>query len=150
MAARNKARKRAFQILFEADQRGSTVRTVLADWIRLARTDDRQPPVSEYTMQLVEGYAQHIERIDELIATYAVGWTLDRMPVVDRNILRLGAYELVWEDATPDAVVIDEAVQLAKEFSTDDSPAFVNGLLGRIKELKPSLRREQEPREHQA
>lgn len=101
MAARNKARKRAFQILFEADQRGSAVQTVLADWIRLARTDDRQPPVSEYTMQLVEGYAQHIERIDELIATYAVGWTLDRMPVVDRNILRLGAYELVWEDATP-------------------------------------------------
>ncbi|AGP53658.1 transcription antitermination factor NusB [Streptomyces rapamycinicus] len=150
MAARNKARKRAFQILFEADQRGSTVQTVLADWIRLARTDDRQPPVSEYTMQLVEGYAQHIDRIDELIATYSVGWTLDRMPVVDRNILRLGAYELVWEDATPDAVVIDEAVQLAKEFSTDDSPAFVNGLLGRIKELKPSLRREQEPREHQA
>ncbi|GAA2345725.1 transcription antitermination factor NusB [Streptomyces sparsogenes] len=143
MAARNKARKRAFQILFEADQRGSSVQTVLADWIRLARTDDRQPPVSEYTMQLVEGYAQYTDRIDELISTYAVGWTLDRMPVVDRNILRLGAYELVWEDDTPDAVVIDEAVQLAKEFSTDDSPAFVNGLLGRFKELKPSLRREQ-------
>ncbi|MEU1789392.1 transcription antitermination factor NusB [Streptomyces sparsogenes] len=143
MAARNKARKRAFQILFEADQRGSSVQTVLADWIRLARTDDRQPPVSEYTMQLVEGYAQYTDRIDELISTYAVGWTLDRMPVVDRNILRLSAYELVWEDDTPDAVVIDEAVQLAKEFSTDDSPAFVNGLLGRFKELKPSLRREQ-------
>ncbi|MFE5164358.1 transcription antitermination factor NusB [Streptomyces sp. NPDC056697] len=150
MAARNKARKRAFQILFEADQRGTTVQIVLADWIRLARTDDRQPPVSEYTMQLVEGYAQHVDRIDELIATYAVGWTLDRMPVVDRNILRLGAYELVWEDETPDAVVIDEAVQLAKEFSTDDSPAFVNGLLGRIKELKPSLRRDQEHPEHRA
>ncbi|MFF6846989.1 transcription antitermination factor NusB [Streptomyces antimycoticus] len=150
MAARNKARKRAFQILFEADQRGTTVQIVLADWIRLARTDDRQPPVSEYTMQLVEGYARHIDRIDELIATYAVGWTLDRMPVVDRNILRLGAYELVWEDETPDAVVIDEAVQLAKEFSTDDSPAFVNGLLGRIKELKPSLRRGQEHPEHRA
>ncbi|MEV5777928.1 transcription antitermination factor NusB [Streptomyces antimycoticus] len=150
MAARNKARKRAFQILFEADQRGTTVQIVLADWIRLARTDGRQPPVSEYTMQLVEGYAQHIDRIDELIATYAVGWTLDRMPVVDRNILRLGAYELVWEDETPDAVVIDEAVQLAKEFSTDDSPAFVNGLLGRIKELKPSLRRDQEHPEHRA
>ncbi|MEU7243051.1 transcription antitermination factor NusB [Streptomyces sparsogenes] len=146
MAARNKARKRAFQILFEADQRGSSVQTVLADWIRLARTDDRQPPVSEYTMQLVEGYAQYTDRIDELISTYAVGWTLDRMPVVDRNILRLGAYELVWEDDTPDAVVIDEAVQLAKEFSTDDSPAFVNGLLGRFKELKPSLRREQSGR----
>ncbi|MGN9793827.1 transcription antitermination factor NusB [Streptomyces sp. OZ13] len=142
MAARNKARKRAFQILFEADQRGATVHTVLADWVRHARTDERQPPVAEYTMDLVEGYAEHADRIDELIATYAVGWTLDRMPVVDRNILRLGAYELVWKDETPDAVVIDEAVQLAKEFSTDESPAFVNGLLGRFKDLKPSLRRD--------
>ncbi|MGW8995689.1 transcription antitermination factor NusB [Streptomyces zhihengii] len=142
MAARNKARKRAFQILFEADQRGASVQTVLADWVRHARSDDRQPPVAEYTMDLVEGYAVHADRIDELIATYAVGWTLDRMPVVDRNILRLGAYELVWVDETPDAVVIDEAVQLAKEFSTDDSPSFVNGLLGRFKDLKPSLRRD--------
>ncbi|MEU9195944.1 transcription antitermination factor NusB [Streptomyces hundungensis] len=142
MAARNKARKRAFQILFEADQRGESVQTVLADWVRHSRSDDRQPPVTEYTMQLVEGYAGHVDRIDDLISTYAVGWTLDRMPVVDRNILRLGAYELVWEDETPDAVVIDEAVQLAKEFSTDDSPAFVNGLLARFKELKPSLRRD--------
>ncbi|MEV6316835.1 transcription antitermination factor NusB [Streptomyces sp. NPDC051776] len=141
MAARNRARKRAFQILFESDQRGVAVKTVLADWLRLARTDDRQPPVGEYTMQLVEGYEARAERIDELIATYAVGWTIDRMPVVDRNILRLGAYELIWEDDVPDAVVIDEAVQLAKEFSTDESPAFVNGLLGRLKDLKPSLRR---------
>ncbi|MEV0601706.1 transcription antitermination factor NusB [Streptomyces sp. NPDC050315] len=141
MAARNKARKRAFQILFEADQRGADVQTVLADWMRHARTDTRQPPVNEYTLELVEGYADHVERIDELIATYAVGWTLDRMPVVDRNILRLGAYELIWVDETPDAVVIDEAVQLAKEFSTDDSPSFVNGMLGRLKDLKPSLRR---------
>ncbi|MCT9092069.1 transcription antitermination factor NusB [Streptomyces sp. ASQP_92] len=142
MAARNKARKRAFQILFEADQRGESVQTVLADWVRHSRSDDRQPPVTEYTMQLVEGYAGYVDRIDDLISTYAVGWTLDRMPVVDRNILRLGAYELVWEDETPDAVVIDEAVQLAKEFSTDDSPAFVNGLLARFKDLKPSLRRD--------
>ncbi|MFI1101535.1 MULTISPECIES: transcription antitermination factor NusB [Streptomyces] len=142
MAARNKARKRAFQILFEADQRGESVQTVLADWVRHSRSDDRQPPVNEYTMQLVEGYAQYVARIDDLISTYSVDWTLDRMPVVDRNILRLGTYELVWEDETPDAVVIDEAVQLAKEFSTDDSPAFVNGLLARFKELKPSLRRD--------
>jgi N utilization substance protein B len=141
VAARNKARKRAFQILFEADQRGSSVQTVLADWLRHARTDERQPPVGEYTMQLVEGYAEHADRIDELISTYSVGWTLDRMPVVDRNILRLGAHELIWEDEVPDAVVIDEAVQLAKEFSTDESPSFVNGLLGRLKDLKPSLRR---------
>ncbi|MCP9988755.1 MULTISPECIES: transcription antitermination factor NusB [Streptomyces] len=142
MAARNKARKRAFQILFEADQRGVPVQQVLADWIGHARSDDRQPPVNEYTMELVEGYAQYARRIDELISTYAVGWTLDRMPVVDRNILRLGAYELVWVDATPDPVAIDEAVQLAKEFSTDDSPSFVNGLLARFKDLKPGLRRD--------
>ncbi|MGW1495559.1 transcription antitermination factor NusB [Streptomyces sp. NPDC002402] len=142
MAARNKARKRAFQILFEADQRGASVSTVLADWIRHSRSDDRQPPVGEYTMELVEGYAQHADRIDDLIATYSVGWTLDRMPVVDRNIIRLGAYELVWVDETPDAVAIDEAVQLAKEFSTDESPSFVNGMLGRFKDLKPSLRRD--------
>ncbi|AWK09446.1 transcription antitermination factor NusB [Streptomyces spongiicola] len=140
MAARNKARKRAFQILFEADQRGASVQEVLADWIRHSRSDDRQPPVSEYTMELVEGYAEHSDRIDALIGTHAVGWTLDRMPVVDRNIVRLAAYELVWVDGTPDAVVIDEAVRLAKEFSTDDSPSFVNGLLGRFKDLKPTLR----------
>ncbi|QKW05488.1 transcription antitermination factor NusB [Streptomyces sp. NA04227] len=144
MAARNTARKRAFQILFESDQREADVLTVLADWVRHARTDTRQPPVSEYTMELVEGYAKRAVRIDELIGQYAVGWTLDRMPVVDRNILRIGAYELIWVDGTPDAVVLDEAVQLAKEFSTDDSPSFVNGLLGRLKELKPSLRRNDE------
>jgi len=143
VAARNTARKRAFQILFEADQRGTGVLTVLADWVRHSRTDTRQPPVSEYTMQLVEGYAEKAARIDELISQYAVDWTLDRMPVVDRNLLRLGAYELIWEDATPDAVVLDEAVQLAKEFSTDESPSFVNGLLGRLKDLKPSLRRDE-------
>ncbi|AWL37351.1 MULTISPECIES: transcription antitermination factor NusB [Streptomyces] len=142
MAARNKARKRAFQILFEADQRGESVQTVLADWVRLSRTDDRQPPVGEFTMELVEGYARYADRIDDLIVTYAVDWEIDRMPVVDRSILRLGAYELIWMDSTPDAVVIDEAVQLAKEFSTDDSPAFVNGLLARFKDLKANLRRE--------
>ena len=141
MAARNKARKRAFQILFEAEQRGAAPTTVMADWIRLARTDDRQPPVTEYTRQLVEGYAEHARRIDELLAGYSVGWTLDRMPVVDRNVLRLGTYELLWEDDVPDAVVLDEAVQLAKEFSTDESPSFVNGLLGRLMELKPTLKR---------
>jgi N utilization substance protein B len=141
VAARNKARKRAFQILFEAEQRGTSPMAVVADWIRLARTDDRQPPVTEYTMQLVEGYAAHAERIDELLSGYSVGWTLDRMPAVDRNVLRLGAYELIWEDDVPDAVVLDEAVQLAKEFSTDESPSFVNGLLGRLRELKPTLGR---------
>lgn len=142
MAARSNARKRAFQILFEADQRGASAQQVLADWVRHARSDDRQPAVSEFTMQLVEGYADHANRIDELISTYAVDWDLDRMPVADRNIVRLGAYELIWLDETPDAVAIDEAVQLAKEFSTDESPTFVNGLLARFKDLKPRLRRD--------
>ncbi|WP_030745515.1 transcription antitermination factor NusB [Streptomyces griseus] len=142
MAARSKARRRAFQILFEADQRGTSVQEVLADQIRLHRADAQQPPVGDFTMQLVEGYAGYVARIDELIATYAVDWELDRMPAADRNIVRLAAYELIWEDGTPDAVAIDEAVQLAKEFSTDDSPAFVNGLLGRFKDLKPRLRRD--------
>ncbi|MET7640575.1 transcription antitermination factor NusB [Streptomyces sp. NPDC005438] len=142
MAARNKARKRAFQILFEADQREAPVATVMAEWIQRAHAGDgREPPVSEYTMQLVEGYAQHAQRIDELLATYSVDWPLDRMPDVDRNLLRLGAYELIWEDDVPDAVVIDEAVQLTQEFSTDDSPPFVNGLLSRLKSLKPTLHR---------
>ena len=141
MAARNKARKRAFQILFEADHRDTGPQTVLADWLARRREDERQPPVGEYTMQLVEGCVRHAARIDELIAAYAIGWTLDRMPVVDRNVLRLGIYELLWEDTVPDAVVLDEAVELAKEFSTDDSPAFVNGLLGRLKDHKPALRR---------
>lgn len=139
MAARSKARKRAFQIIFEADQRGATVTEVLADWLRHAKTDSRQPPVSDYAMDLVEGYAQNAARIDELISTYSVGWTLDRMPVVDRCILRLAAYELLWSEDVPEAVVMDEAVQIAKEFSTDESPSFINGLLGRLKDLKPTL-----------
>ncbi|MET3985075.1 transcription antitermination factor NusB [Streptomyces sp. PvR034] len=145
MGARSNARKRAFQILFEADQRGVPVREVLADWVRHSRndTEGRQPAVSEFTMNLVEGYADKVDRIDDLIVTYAVDWDLDRMPVADRNIVRLGAYELIWVDETPDAVAIDEAVQLAKEFSTDESPNFVNGLLARFKDLKPKLRRDE-------
>lgn len=141
MSARSKARKRAFQIIFEADQRNAPVMSVLDDWLRHARNDPRQPPVNEYAVQLIEGYSGNSERIDELISTYAVGWTLDRMPVVDRCILRLGAYELIWSEDTPEAVVIDEAVQLAREFSTDESPPFINGLLARLKDLKPTLRR---------
>ncbi|MGW6913674.1 transcription antitermination factor NusB [Kitasatospora sp. NPDC054939] len=143
-AARSKARTRAFQILFEADHRGVDPLSVLADWVARAREpkpEEGTPQVGEYTMELVEGYVRHAGRIDDLIAQYAIGWTLDRMPIVDRNVLRLGAYELIWEDGVPDAVVLDEAVEIAKEFSTDESPAFVNGLLARFLELKPGIRR---------
>jgi N utilization substance protein B len=142
--ARTKARTRAFQILFEADHRGVPPQRVLAEWVgraREAKPGDTTPQVAEYTMELVEGYSEYARRIDELISTYSVGWTLDRMPIADRNVLRIGAYELIWEDSVPDAVVLDEAVEIAKEYSTDDSPAFVNGLLARFMELKPSIRR---------
>ena len=134
MAARSKARKRALDVLFEADQRGVTPAQVLA--ARVAMAD---PPVHEHTVRLVEGVAEHRGRIDALIETYAQDWPLDRMPAVDRALLRLSVYELLYVDDVPDTVVIDEAVELAKQLSTDDSPAFVNGLLARILSLKPSL-----------
>jgi N utilization substance protein B len=134
MGARSKARKRALDVLYEADVRGVDPVATLA--IRVARAD---PPIPAYAVELVEGVAAHRPRIDELLSTYAVGWTLDRMPVVDRNVLRLGVYELLWRDDVPDAVVMSEAVELARSLSTDESPKFVNGLLARLLELKPSL-----------
>ncbi|HZG96463.1 MAG TPA: transcription antitermination factor NusB [Mycobacteriales bacterium] len=134
MGARSKARKRALDVLYECDLRGSDTIGTLAS--RLAQAD---PPVPEYTVELVEGVVAHRERIDELLSTYAVGWTLDRMPPVDRNILRLGVFELLWRDDVPDAVVLSEAVELARNLSTEESPKFVNGLLARVLELKPQL-----------
>jgi transcription antitermination protein NusB len=134
VSARGKARKRALDVLYEADVRRTPVLTVLEE--RVGRAD---PPVAEYTVSLVEGVAGHQGRIDTLLARYAVGWTLDRMPPVDRNILRLGAYELLWEDDVPDAVVLAEAVALARDLSSDESPSFVNGLLAQLQESKPSL-----------
>ncbi|HEY6275061.1 MAG TPA: transcription antitermination factor NusB [Streptosporangiaceae bacterium] len=134
MAARSKARKRALDVLFEAEMRRQPVLDVLAE-----RTADKIPPVPAYTADLVRGVHAHQERIDELLAAYAEGWTLDRMPAVDRNLLRIGAFELLWADDIPDAVAISEAVRLARELSTEGSPAFVNGLLARLLDLKPTL-----------
>jgi N utilization substance protein B len=132
--ARGKARKRALDVLYEADLRGVDPVTTVAD--RLAQAD---PPVPAYTVELVEGVSARRVRIDELIATYSEGWTLDRMPPVDRNLLRVAIYELLWCDSVPDAVAINEAVELAKDLSTDESPRFVNGLLGRLQLLKAEL-----------
>jgi N utilization substance protein B len=134
VAARTKARKRALDVLFEADQRRLDPAAVLAE--RLQRAD---PPVAEYTVEIVEGVLAHRERIDELLATYAQGWTVDRMPGVDRALLRLAAWELLYNDDVPDAVAIDEAVELAHDLSTDESPAFVNGLLARLLAVKPTV-----------
>ena len=134
MAARSKARKRALDVLFEAELRGEPVLDILNE-----RAAAQEPPVPGYTTELVEGVQAHRPRIDELLAAHAQGWALDRMPAVDRNILRIGTYELLWQDQVPDAVAINEAVQLARDLSTEGSPAFVNGLLARLLELKPTL-----------
>lgn len=134
MGARSKARKRALDVLFEADQRGLDPLVVLAERVRRA-----DPPVPEYAVTIVEGVTAHRDRIDELISTYAQGWALERMPGVDRAVLRLGAWELLFNAEVPDAVAIDEAVELAHALSTDDSPAFVNGLLARLLQVKPGV-----------
>ena len=127
MAARSKARKRAVDLIYEADLRGADAVTTLAERVALA-----DPPINDYTIELVEGVQEHREAIDELLAEYSEGWTLERMPGVDRAILRIGLFELLWSAEVPDAVAIDEAVELAKALSTDDSPKFINGILGRV------------------
>lgn len=134
MSARSKARKLALDVLYEADLRGVTAIEVLD-----AKNDDVDVTVRPFTSELVYGVVEHGDRIDDLLSTYSQGWTLDRMPAVDRNLLRIGVYELLWEDDVPDAVAISEAVTLARSLSTDESPTFINGLLGRILEVKPRL-----------
>src|SRR3712207_509173 len=128
MAARSKARKRAVDILYEADLRGR-------DRIELLRervADTTTPPVHDHAVRLVEGVDAHAARIDELIARHARGWSLERLPDVDRAILRMAVFELLWADDVPDAVVIDEAVELARALSTEDSTAYVNGVTGAV------------------
>ena len=130
MPARRKARKRALDVLYESDLRDTPVAGTLSASIE--RLEQPRPPHLGYTVQLVEGVAAHRDRIDELIGTFAEGWTLDRMPVVDRNLARIAVYELLYVDEVDDAVAISEAVELAGQLSTDDSPRFLNGLLDRI------------------
>jgi N utilization substance protein B len=134
--ARRKARKRAVDVLYEADIRGADPVTLLAD--RVGSPD--VPPVNDYTVTLVEGVTAHRPRIDDILSEHSEGWSLPRMPAVDRAVLRLGLYELLWATDVPAAVVIDEAVELAKSLSTDDSPRFVNGVLGRIAGIADQLR----------
>ena len=134
MGARTKARKRALDVLYESAQRDTDPMATLRE--RLAQSD---PPVPEYAVELVEGVVAHRERIDELLSTYAEDWTLERMPPVDLALLRIGVFELLWCDGVPDAVAVSEAVEMATSLSTDESPRFVNGLLARLQQLKPSL-----------
>ncbi|MFP5021417.1 transcription antitermination factor NusB [Pseudonocardia phyllosphaerae] len=136
MRARTKARKRALDILFEAEARGEDPLRVLD-----TRKDSADaPPVQDYAVQLVEGVAAHRDRIDQLISEHAEGWTIDRMPAVDRGLLRIGVYELLWVDDVDDPVVITEAVELARQLSTDDSPRYVNGVLGQLSDIAERLR----------
>lgn len=134
MGARTRYRKRALDILFESEARGGELSATLAD--RLAVND---PPINAYTVQLVEGVVANQERIDGLLGEHSRGWTLARMPAVDRNLLRIGAYEILYCEDVPDPVAVSEAVDLATDLSTDESPRFVNGLLSRIVELKPTF-----------
>ena len=131
MSARTKYRKRALDILFESELQGLSLGGSLA-----GRRQLNDPPVNEYTVQLVEGVVAEQERIDALLAEHARGWTLDRMPGVDRNLLRVAAYEILYVDDVPDAVAVNEAVELARDLSTDESPGFVNGLLSAIVQSK--------------
>jgi N utilization substance protein B len=127
VAARSKARKRALDVLFEADLRGADAAATLSAW-----TERADPPVQDYARRLVEGVIEHQARIDEVLTSYAEDWSLQRMPLVDRTVLRLAAFEIMFCPDIPDAVAIDEAVELVKSLSTDDSPGYVNGVLARL------------------
>ena len=132
--ARSKARVRAVEILFEAEQRDESVRDAL-----VRRRENSTSPIQPYTVEILEGVDGRREDIDEFLQPYSQGWELSRMPAVDRNALRVGAWELLYNDDVPDGVAVAEAVAVARELSTDDSPRFVNGLLGRLQKVKPSL-----------
>lgn len=136
MSARSKARKRAVDVLYAAALRDADPVTLLAERNEAAQ----HAAPNDYATMLVEGVVAHRERIDELLTEHAEGWTLDRMPFVDVAILRLGVYELLWAEDVPDPVAIDEAVALARSLSTDDSPRFVNGVLGRLATIADQLR----------
>ena len=134
MSARGKARNRALDVLFEAEQRSVSPFDVLR-----ARREKTDQIVNPYTVEIIEGVVSLQPAIDEFLETYSQGWTLERMPSVDRIILRIGTWELLYNDDVPDGVAVSEAVAMAKTLSTDESPSFINGLLGRLQQLKPSL-----------
>ena len=140
MSARSKARKQTVDLLYESDIRGSSA----ADLLLLRDIPDEGPdarPIRDFTKALIGGITENRRKIDELIATYAQGWDMDRLPAVDRNILRLAIYEIIWSDDVEDAVAIDEALNLARDLSTDESAVYIHGVLGRISTIKASIAR---------
>lgn len=134
MSTRSKARKAALDILYESDIRNVSPLTILKE-----RESDIDFVIRDFTKNLVMGVAENRQRIDEIILMRAKGWAIDRMPVVDRNILRLATHEILFDKSTPHSVVINEAVELAKSLSTDDSSEYVNGVLGAIYEVKDDI-----------
>ncbi len=134
MGARSKARKRALDVLYASDLRAEDAVVALDRAI-----DAGEGPTNDYTATLVRGVVEHRARIDELLSTYSTDWSLERMPAVDRNALRLGVWELLWAEDVPDEVAVSEAIALVRDLSTDDSPQFVNGLLARIAREKETL-----------
>jgi N utilization substance protein B len=135
VAARSKARKRALDILFASELRSEDPVVALDRAIEAG-----EGPTNDYTSTLVRGVVEHLPRIDEVLTTYSKGWTLTRMPAVDRNVLRIGVFELLWgDDDVPESVAVSEALHLVQDLSTDDSPAFVNGLLGSVMRDRATL-----------
>ena len=131
MSARSKARKKALDILFEADVREAPVADALADYAR-RREADGQPALNPFTVEIVQGILDHWYEIDDVIMANSIDWPIERMPRVDRNLLRIGIFELLWSDDVPDKVAVAESVGLAREYSTDESPKFVNGVLAQV------------------
>ena len=140
MSARSKARKQALDILYESDIRSADAAAILESRDDVEEGPDARP-IREFTRELIGGVVANKRKIDELIATYAQGWDMDRLAAVDRNILRLGIYEIVWNDDLADGIAIDQAISLAKDLSTDDSATFIHGLLGKISSIKESIAR---------
>lgn len=134
MGARTKARKRALDVLYSADLRGETGVQALE-----RVSTEGEAPTNPYTATLVRGVTERLARIDEVLEQFSTDWTLSRMPAVDRNVLRIGVWELLWAEDVPDIVAVTEAMALVRELSTDESPAFVNGVLGAIQRSKPTL-----------
>lgn len=137
---RHQARKRAVDLLFEAEARGVTAAEVADGRTALADTQQGVSPLNPYTVLVACGVTQHLAHIDDLISAHLQGWTLARLPAVDRSILRVAVWELLHADDVPEAVAVDEAVELAKKLSTDESPAFVNGVLGQVMLVTPQIR----------
>jgi N utilization substance protein B len=138
MSARTKARKRALDVLYGADVRQISINEALATEAERAVSEPQRESSWLYAREIVDGVLDHREEIDELIETYSQGWTLARMPVVDRAILRIGVWEVIYNDEVPEGVAISEAVEAATVLSTDDSPGFINGLLAKIAQTRPA------------